>query len=88
MAIDLGRLRFLNSMERKEPVLSYITANEKLIHKIIGSITFEKPDFISISNLISSFKSTWQIWPENSDEIELRFRVVRINAHVEPSLKK
>lgn len=74
-------------MESKELVLSYISANEKLIHKIIGSLTFEKPDFISISNLISSFKSTWQIWPEHSNEIKLRFWVVRTNAHVEPGLK-
>lgn len=69
-------------------MLSSISANEKLIHTIIESITFEKPDFISISKLISSLKSIGQIWPEDSDEIELRFRVVRTYAYVEPGLKK
>lgn len=56
--------------------------------KIIGNITFEKPNFISIGNLISSLKSIWQMGPENRNEIELSFWVEGICAHVEPDLKE
>lgn len=52
------------------------------------NITFEKPDFISIGNLISSLKSIWHLWPEHRNEIELHFRVEGICAHVEPDLRR
>lgn len=55
---------------------------------MVGSVTFEKPDFISLRDFISSLKSVWQVWPENRNEIKLNFRREGIYAHVEPDLKK
>lgn len=53
-----------------------------------GSVTFEKPDFISLREFISSLKPTRQLRPESRNEIELNFRVEGILAHVEPDVEK
>lgn len=49
--------------------------NKSLIYKTetIRNITFEKVGFICHTIFVSSIKFTWQIWPEYTYQIELRF---------------
>lgn len=60
----------------------------KSVKKITRNITFEKQDFVSVGNFISSLKAIRQMWPENRNEIELSFWVEGSCTHVESDSRR